>query len=132
GGEKRPDRPPAMFTTPVTVPLKRPPTSIGTAHAGPITHSRKKNDVASRRMESVVSLTIAAGITNAPARRNPGTATPRRASLALRVFLRITSDSQPPTTSPNIPATSGIDPQSPSAATDRPRCSRRYVGYHVR
>ena len=38
-----------MFITPVTVPLNWPPTSIGTAHAGPITNSRKKKDAAKTR-----------------------------------------------------------------------------------
>src|ERR1700687_2172724 len=37
---------PAVFITLLTVPLNSPPTSIGTAQAGPITNSRKKNEMA--------------------------------------------------------------------------------------
>lgn len=33
---------PAVFITLLTVPLNSPPTSIGTAQAGPMTSSRKK------------------------------------------------------------------------------------------
>ena len=43
---------------------------MGTAHAGPITHSRKKNDEAKKRIERNVSGVSAAGITNALARMN--------------------------------------------------------------
>src|SRR5580692_5335911 len=37
---------PAVFITLLTVPLNSPPTSMGTAQAGPITSSRKKNEMA--------------------------------------------------------------------------------------
>src|SRR5690348_11221388 len=40
-GDKAPPMFPAMFITPDTVPEYLPPTCIGTAHDGPIVHSRK-------------------------------------------------------------------------------------------
>ena len=52
---------------------------MGTAHAGPITHSRKKNDAAKKSTELNVFEVSAAGITKALARIKPGAATKRRA-----------------------------------------------------
>src|SRR6202049_2002735 len=87
---------PTMFITPVTVPLNWPPTSMGTAHAGPITHSRKKKEAAKKRIELKVFDVNAAGITNALARINPGAATTRRARLAFSVCLKILAGSGAP------------------------------------
>src|ERR1700721_3099652 len=68
---------PTMFITPVTVPLNWPPTSMGTAQAGPITHSRKKKEAAKHTIELILFAVNAAGITKALARRKPGAATTR-------------------------------------------------------
>ena len=45
-GDAEAARAPAVFMTLLTVPLNSPPTSIGTAHAGPITNSNEKKDIA--------------------------------------------------------------------------------------
>src|SRR5690349_7168458 len=98
---------------------------MGTAHAGPITHSRKKNEAARQIIDVVVIEVIEAGITKAAASKKPGAATMRRAMRAFPVRLKIRSDSEPPAMSPAIPANNGTEAQSPSAARDRWRCSRR-------
>src|SRR6266705_4230882 len=99
-----------MFITPVTVPLKAPPTSMGTAHAGPITSSRKKNDAARHRTDVHALSVIAAGIRNVAEQMKAGAATTRRANLALPDLRYIRSVKDPPTTSPIIPANSGREP----------------------
>src|ERR1700674_1740476 len=53
---------PAMFITPDTVPLYSPPTSIGTAHAGLITNSRKNSEAVKQRIAVHAEWAIAAGI----------------------------------------------------------------------
>src|SRR5579872_2494841 len=98
---------------------------MGTAHAGPITHSRKKKEAAKQTIEVDVLGVNAAGTTNALARIKPGAATTRRANLALPVVLKIKSESEPPVRSPTIPANRGTDPQMPSERIDMWRCSRR-------
>ncbi len=89
-----------MFIMPVTVPLNWPPTSMGTAQAGPMTNSRKKNEMARNSTEAKALCVIAAGITKTPASRKPGAATMRRANLASPVRLKKRSLSEPPVTSP--------------------------------
>jgi hypothetical protein len=116
--------------TPVTVPLKRPPTSIGTAHAGPITHSRKKNDAASSRIEWSCRHHRRGNHEDA-GKTEPGTATPRRASFALRVRL----STGPRSAADDVTGHAGEE-RNRSPQTERGNgqaaISRRYVGYHVR
>ena len=84
---------PTMFMTPVTVPLNWPPMSIGTAHAGPITHSRKKNDAARQRMEvSGVGGERGGNHKQQPPTEIPGGDHVRRARRAFFVRLKIKSD----------------------------------------
>src|SRR5260370_40715000 len=101
---------------------------MGTAHAGPITHSRKKKEAARKRIERNVFDVNAAGITKVVARMNPGAAKTRRASLALPVVLKIISEIEPPTTSPAIPANRGTDPQITSERIVMWRWLRRKDG----
>ena len=106
-----------MFIMPVTVPLNWPPTSMGTAHAGPMTNSRKKNDVARHRTEVQALSVMAAGTRNTPESRNPGAATMLRERRALPVIRNIRSEREPPTRSPAIPANSGTEPIMPRACS---------------
>src|SRR3984893_18472026 len=74
---------PAMFITPDTVPLYSPPTSIGTAHAGLITNSRKNREAVKQRIAVHAEWAIAAGIRQAPEASIAGAATTRRGELVL-------------------------------------------------
>src|SRR5260370_1922338 len=72
---------PAMFITPETVPLYSPPTSMGTAHAGLITNSRKNSEAVKHRIAVHAEWAIAAGIRQAPQASIPRAApTPRATS----------------------------------------------------
>ena len=80
-GESAPPIFPAMFIIQETVPEYSPPTSIGTAHDGPIVHSRKKS-AAVRQYTAVKGLcAIAAGTINATQPSRPTMATIRRENL---------------------------------------------------
>src|SRR5258708_23113622 len=74
---------PAMFITPDTVPLYSPPTSIGTAHAGLITNSRKNSEAGKQRIAVPAEWAIAAGIRQAPEASMAGAATTEPARLRL-------------------------------------------------
>ena len=60
-------RAPTMFMIPVAVPLNWPPTSMQTAHDGPSTTSRKKNDNVKQRTDTDRLVVMAAGMTKSPA-----------------------------------------------------------------
>src|SRR6202049_1599645 len=110
---------PAMFITPDTVPLYSPPTSIGTAHAGLITNSRKNREAVKQRIAVHAEWAIAAGIRQAPEASIAGAATTRRANLSLPVFLYTVSVRVPPTMSPTMPAKRGSDANVPTVFSDR-------------
>src|SRR6202049_5350335 len=78
---------PAMFITPDTVPLYSPPTSIGTAHAGLITNSRKKSEAVKQRIAVHAEWAVAAGIKQAPEASIAGAATTRRGGVHAAGFL---------------------------------------------
>src|ERR1700722_13910014 len=78
---------PPMFMTPDTVPLYSPPTSIGTAHAGLITSSRKNSEAVRQRIAVHAECAVAAGIRHTPEASMAGAAMMRRANLSLPVFL---------------------------------------------
>src|SRR6202790_5197100 len=114
-----------MFLTPVTVPLYSPPTSIGTAHAGPITISRKNREAVKQMTAVDAEWVVAAGIRQAAEASMHGAATMRRASLSLPVFLYTPSVNDPPAMSPTIPASSGSDATMPRDFKERWRYSSR-------
>src|SRR5258708_36881160 len=101
GGDHKPLRPrtpkiigdmgaaklPAMFISPETVPLYSPPTSIGTAHAGLITNSRKNREAVKQRIAVHAEWAIAAGIRQAPEASIAGAASTRRANLSFSASL---------------------------------------------
>src|SRR5579872_2814255 len=64
-GETDAARAPAIFMMPVTVPLYSPPTSMGTAQAGPMTISRKKSDAVKQMTAVEAEWVVAAGIRQA-------------------------------------------------------------------
>src|SRR4029077_2896115 len=77
---------PAMFITPDTVPLYSPPTSIGTAHAGLITNSRKNSEAVKERIAVHAEWAMAAGIRQAPEASIAGAATTRRGEVGFGVL----------------------------------------------
>src|SRR5258708_31501392 len=105
---------PAMFITPVTVPLYSPPTSMGTAQAGPITISRKNSDAVKQMTAVDAAWLVAAGIRHAAEASMHGAATMRRANLSFPVFLYTLPVNHPPAISPTIPASSGSDATMPT------------------
>ncbi len=130
-GEAEAERLPAMFITPVTVPLYSPPTSMGTAQAGPITISKKKNEPV-RQVRAVHSLAVvAAGMRQMAEASMAGAAIARRASFTRPVFLYSRSVKVPPTMSPTMPARNGSEANMPTACSERWRYSSRYVGNQV-
>src|ERR1700680_945742 len=86
-GDKDAAKLPAMFITPDTVPLYSPPTSMGTAHAGLITSSKKNSEAVRHRIAVQAECVMAAGSRQAPETSMAGAATTRRANLSLPVFL---------------------------------------------
>src|ERR1035438_4927999 len=100
---------PPIFMILVTVPLYGPPTSMGPAHAGPITMSRKKNAADKQRIEVQACDVMAAGIKKTPAANIAGAATILRANFTFPVLRCARSVRNPPAISPAIPADSGSD-----------------------
>src|SRR5258708_3571346 len=94
---------PAMFITPDTVPLYSPPTSIGTAHAGLTTNSRKNREAVKQRIAVHAEWAIAAGIRQAPEASIARSATTRRANLSLPRFPYQPAATVSPATSPTPP-----------------------------
>src|SRR5258708_28482668 len=133
GGDHKPLRPrtpkiigdmdaaklPAMFITPETVPLYSPPTSMGTAHAGLITNSRKNREAVKHRIAVHAEWAIAAGIRQAPEASIAGAATTRRHDMTLPVFLYTASGRVSPAMSPTIPASRGSDALVPTHFCDK-------------
>ena len=114
-----------MFMMPVTVPLNWPPTSMGTAQAGPITNSRKKNEAARQRTE-VTALCGHRGGNHEDAgqkkpgrgddaAREPGVAGALKNQIAERAADDISDHSREQRNRP----------QMPSACSVRWRCSRK-------
>src|ERR1700737_4610878 len=105
---------PAMFITPDTVPLYSPPTSIGTAHAGLITNSRKNSEAVRQKMALHAEWATPAGIRQAPEASIAGAATTRRANLSLPVLRYTVSVRVPPAMSPTMPAKRGTEAHVPT------------------
>src|ERR1700736_6415019 len=110
---------PAMFITPDTVPLYPPPTSIGTAHAGLITNSKKNSEAVKHRIAVHAEWAIAAGIRQAPEVSIAGAATTRRGELRPPLFLYTDAVRVPPTMSPIMPAKRGSDANVPTVFSDK-------------
>src|SRR5258707_192667 len=100
---------PAMFITPDTVPLYSPPTSIGTAHAGLTTNSRKNREAVKQRIAVHAEWAIAAGIRQAPEASIAGAATTRRGDFSFPVFLFTAAVRGSPSVSSSLSATRGSD-----------------------
>src|ERR1700676_3391596 len=124
-GDTEAAKAPAMFITPVTVPLYSPPTSMGTAQAGPNTISRKNSEAVKQRTAVEAEWVVAAGMRHAAEASMHGAATTRRASLSFPVLLYTPSVNDPPAMSPTIPASSGRDATMPRDFKERWRYSSR-------